>query len=110
MASQLVRRHLLSYRKGNTSFGIRTKWSYLDVVQDNHRDEVDKVAAKLSGTKPGDPAYIANYKPALKMVEEGLTEEMRIKYRADAKRWSEKAPPPSVQLRCVKLLGTLGND
>jgi hypothetical protein len=80
---------------------VRTKWSYLDVVQDKHRDELDKLAAELSGAKSGEPAYIGNYKRALKDVEIKLTDEMRAKYRAEAKKWSEWKPPPSVQRRYV---------
>jgi hypothetical protein len=79
-------------------------------VQDNHREELDLLAAELSGAKSGEQAYIASYKPALKKIEEGLTEEMRTKYRAEAKQWSEMAPPPSVQRRCVQMLWTLGDD
>jgi hypothetical protein len=110
MAFQLVRRHLLSYKKETTTFGMRLKWSFHDVVHDVHREEIGKLATKLSGAPPGHPDYLAHYKPAQKKIEEGLTEEMRVKYTADAKRWSETAPPASVKLRYVPMLWTLGND
>lgn len=59
------------------------------------------MAAELSGSKPGSVAYIACYGKAIKMIEEGLDEETRIKYRAEAKQWSEHMPPPRQQQRYV---------
>ena len=56
---------------------------------DVHRKELDKMAAELSGSKPGSPAYIACYGKAFKTIEEGLDEETWVKYRSEAKQWSE---------------------
>ena len=59
------------------------------------------MAAELSGAKAGSVAYIACYGKALKTIEEGLDEEMRVRYRAEAKQWSEHKPPPRQQQRFV---------
>ena len=45
-----------------------------------HCKELDKMAAELSGSKPGSSAYIACYGKAFKMIEEGLDKEMWVKY------------------------------
>lgn len=73
----------------------------MDVVMENHRKEIDELAAELSGSKSGSHAYISHYRTALSTTEKGLTDEIRVKYRADAQRWSEEKPPPSVQRRYV---------
>ena len=59
------------------------------------------MAAELSGSKPGSVAYLACYGKAVKVIEEGLDEETWIKYRAEAKQWSEYKPPPRQQQRYV---------
>ena len=70
-------------------------------MTDVHRQELNKMASEMSGSKAGSVAYIACYAKALKTIEEGLDEDTRIKYRAEAKQWSEYKPPPHQQHRCA---------
>jgi hypothetical protein len=70
-------------------------------VVDFHRKELDEMAAELSGAKGGSAAYIGSYKKAFRIIEEGLDEETRVMYRAEAKKWSEHKPPPRQQQRYV---------
>ena len=80
---------------------MRTKWSYRNVVQEYHRAEINNLAADLSGSKPGSRSYLTHYRAAFAAIEESLTEEVRIKYRSDAIKWTNEKPPPSVQYRYV---------
>jgi hypothetical protein len=82
-------------------FSVRTKWTYTDVVVDHHRAEIDKLATEKAKSKSGSPIYLGCYRPALQEIEGGLTDDTRMKYRAEAKIWSEQKPPPSVQYRYV---------
>jgi hypothetical protein len=70
---------------------------YTDIMIDVHRQEVGKLAAQLSGVKPGLVAYIGSYRKALQMVDDKLDEETQVKYRAEAKQWTEQKPLPWVQ-------------
>lgn len=69
---------------------------------DVHRLEIDKMAAEMSESKPGSGAYLGCYKKAIKAIEEGLDEDTRQKYRAQATKWSEQQPPPRQQQRYVR--------
>ncbi|KAH9030877.1 hypothetical protein EDB85DRAFT_2146391 [Lactarius pseudohatsudake] len=75
------------------------KWTYYDILVDRHREELDKMAIKMSKSRAGSAAYLGFYKKALKLVHEGLDEETRVKYRAEAKIWEEQKPPPRQQQR-----------
>ena len=75
-------------------------WTYKDIVVDIHCKELDKMAAKLSVSTPGLVAYLACYRKAFKMIEEGL-EEAQVKYQAEVKQWSEHKPPPRQQQQWV---------
>jgi hypothetical protein len=70
-------------------------------VQENHRVELDELAAELSGSRPGSREYLACYRVAVSKIEGSLTDELRTKYKADALKWSEERPPPLVQRRYV---------
>lgn len=59
------------------------------------------MAIELSGSRPGSAAYLGCYKKAIKTISEGLDEETKAKYRADAKKWTEQKPPPGEQQRYV---------
>ena len=63
--------------------------------------ELDKLATKMSGCPPGSREYLACYRVAVSTVEKGLTDELRIKYKADAQKWMDEKPPPAVQRRYV---------
>ncbi|KAH9179081.1 hypothetical protein EDB89DRAFT_1901132 [Lactarius sanguifluus] len=52
--------------------------------------ELDKMAIEMSGSPSGSSRYLGFYQKAIKLVEEGLDEETRVKYRAEAKTWAEK--------------------
>jgi hypothetical protein len=74
---------------------------HLDIVVDFHHKDLDKMAAKLSWAKGGLAAYIGSYKKAFQIIEEGLDEETRVMYQAEAKKWSEHKPPPWQQQQDV---------
>jgi hypothetical protein len=101
---QHVRRYMFANSrpaKKKSIFSVRTTWTYTDVVVYHHRVEIDKLATELANSKSGSPLYLGCYRPALQKIEEGLTDDMRMRYRAEAKIWTEQKPPPSVQYRYV---------
>jgi hypothetical protein len=87
--------------KSKSTFGMRTKWSYRDVLQLMHREELNDLAAKISGSLPGTSSYIGSYKAAFKEIEADLSEELRVKYKAEARKWTDEKPPHSEQCRYV---------
>ena len=98
----MVRRYLfLKTKRDRKTPAFHRNWTYREIVVDVHRKELDKMAAELLGSKLGSPAYIACYGKAFKTIEEGLDEETWVKYRSEAKQWSEHKPPPRQQQRCV---------
>ena len=98
----MVRRYLYNRsRRDRKTPNFRRNWTYKDIVTDVHRKELDEMATELSGSKSGSADYIACYAAAFKTIEEGLDEETQVKYRAEAKLWSEDKPPPHQQHRCV---------
>jgi hypothetical protein len=78
---------------------FQRKWTYADILVDVHREELDKMAVEMSGSKAGSAAYLGCYKKAIKTIDGRLDEDTRMKYRADAKTWTEQKPPPRQQQR-----------
>jgi hypothetical protein len=78
---------------------FQKKWTYSDILIDSHRKELDEMAAEMSGDKAGSRAYLGCYKKAIKKIDEGLDEDTQVKYRAEAKKWTEQQPPPRQQHR-----------
>jgi hypothetical protein len=64
-----------------------------------HRQEVNELMEKLSGSKPGSKNYLAFYGAARRKFEETLTETQRQSYKAMAKEWSDRALPEEMQRR-----------
>ena len=77
------------------------KWSYFDVLTAMHREQINKLAAKLSNSKPGSPAFLSAYKRARSKVEKTLPESLLQRYHVMAKEWSEKPLPPMMQQQYV---------
>ena len=75
------------------------KWTYNDILVHFHCDELDKMATEMSNDKAGSVAYLCCYKKALKILEEKLDDDTRVKYRAEAKKWTEHQPPARQQMR-----------
>ncbi|KAF8262443.1 hypothetical protein EI94DRAFT_1704760 [Lactarius quietus] len=82
---------------------VETKWTFSDIVIDVHHEELDKMAAEMSGCKAGSPAYLRCYKKALKIIEDRMDDDDKVKYQADAKKWTEHKLPPRQQLRQIAL-------
>jgi hypothetical protein len=102
--SKVVRRLLhVRGRRERKTFTFVKKWTYNDVLIDIHRKELDEMAAEMSQSKAGSAAYLGCYKKAVKTINEGLDEDTRVKYRAEAKKWSEQMPPPRKQQQYVHL-------
>ncbi|KAF8257949.1 hypothetical protein EI94DRAFT_1708448 [Lactarius quietus] len=98
IVEKLVCRHLHSRRRqGKKTPNFHKIWSYTDIVIDFHWEEIDKLAAEMSGAKAGSPAYLGCYKRAIKTINDQLDKETRVKYRAEAKKWMEHKPPPQQQ-------------
>ena len=74
-------------------------WTENDIFIDKHHDEVNNLAAKMSGSKVGLLAYLACYKKAFKMIKDGLDKDTRVKYQAEAKEWTEHRLLPWEQMR-----------
>ncbi|KAI9441037.1 hypothetical protein BJY52DRAFT_1195315 [Lactarius psammicola] len=72
-------------------------WMFNDILVDAHRKEIDKMAVEISGSRPGSAAYLGCYKKAIKIINERLDEETWVKYRAEAKKWTEQRPPHGQQ-------------
>jgi hypothetical protein len=64
---------------------------------DVHREELDKMAAEMSGSKLEMGAYLSCYGKAMKNLDGSLDEETQEKYQTQAKRWTELKPPPQQQ-------------
>ncbi|KAI9438332.1 hypothetical protein H4582DRAFT_2057761 [Lactarius indigo] len=75
------------------------KWTYHDILVDVHRKELDKMALEMSGSKRGSAAYLGCYKKSIKVISQRLDEHTRVKYRAEAKKWTEQQAPPRQQQR-----------
>jgi hypothetical protein len=63
------------------------------------RKKIDKLATKLSKNTPGSVDYLRNYNKARSKIERKLTATERQRYKAMAKEWSERRPPPQIQQR-----------
>ncbi|KAI9436344.1 hypothetical protein H4582DRAFT_2058994 [Lactarius indigo] len=61
--------------------------------------ELDKMAVEMSGSKRGSAAYLGCYKKSIKVISQRLDEHTRVKYRAEAKKWTEQQAPPRQQQR-----------
>jgi hypothetical protein len=59
------------------------------------------MAAEMSESKAGSARYLGCYKKAVKVINEGLDENTRERYRAEAKTWTEQKLPPRQQQRYV---------
>ncbi|KAF8258204.1 hypothetical protein EI94DRAFT_1708190 [Lactarius quietus] len=79
------------------------KWTFSDIVINVHHEEFDKMAAKMLGCKAGSPAYLRCYKKALKIIEDRMDNNDKVKYQADTKKWTKHKPPPQQQLRQTAL-------
>ncbi len=52
------------------------------------------MALKMSGSKWGLAAYLSCYKKSIKAINRRLDEDTQVKYRAEAKKWTEQQAPP----------------
>jgi hypothetical protein len=66
---------------------------------DVHREEIHSMALSLSDSKAGSTDYLKCYRKALKIVEDGMSEEMKATFRVQAKKWTDDKPPPRQQRR-----------
>jgi hypothetical protein len=71
---------------------------------DVHRAELDEMAVSMSKSKPGSPSYLACYQKAVKTIDDQLDDATRVKYRADAKKWTEQKPPPLQQQQYARVI------
>ncbi|KAH9015212.1 hypothetical protein EDB84DRAFT_1567794 [Lactarius hengduanensis] len=104
----LVRRYL--YNKGrrakkSSTLNLGRRWTYRDIVMDVHRQELHTMTLSLSDSKGGSDKYLACYQKALKIVQAGLSQETKEKYRAQAKKWTEDIPPPRQQRKMMQKYG-----
>ncbi|KAH9012877.1 hypothetical protein EDB84DRAFT_1568967 [Lactarius hengduanensis] len=97
----LVRRYLFNRcRRVRKKSHFRSKqWTYRDILVDRHREEIDKMTVDMSGEPSGSNGYLGYYNKVVKLVDEGLDEETRVKYRAEARKWAEQEAPPEQQQR-----------
>jgi len=75
------------------------RWSYLDIVTAMHREQISKLAAKLSNSAPGSSPFLSAYKRARSKVAKNLPKSLCQRYHVMAKEWSEKVLPPRMQQR-----------
>ncbi|KAI9429142.1 hypothetical protein H4582DRAFT_2069283 [Lactarius indigo] len=103
----LVRRYLYNKcRQERKRFSFRRKrWTYHDILIDHHRQELDKMAVEMSGSTSGSRSYLGCYRKAVKLIDERLDEDTRVKYRAEAKKWAEQGVPPRQQQRMFEKHG-----
>ncbi|KAI9445920.1 hypothetical protein H4582DRAFT_2069240 [Lactarius indigo] len=104
----LVRQYL--YNKGRrakkkSTLNLGKRWTYLDVVMDAHHEELHIMTLSLSDSKGGSPGYLGCYRKALKTVEEGLSEETKAQYRAQAKSGQKTSHLPWQQRRMMERHG-----
>ncbi|KAH9170156.1 hypothetical protein EDB89DRAFT_1908025 [Lactarius sanguifluus] len=89
----LVRRYL--YNKGRRA-------KKRDIVMDVHCQELHTMTLSLSDSKGGSDKYLACYQKALKIVQDGLSQETKEKYRVQAKKWMEDILPPWQQQKMMQ--------
>ena len=76
---QLVRRYLYEItRHDNRSQSCHRVWTENNIFIDIHCNEVDMLAAEMSGFKAGLPTYLAYCKKAFKAVKDGLDKDTRV--------------------------------
>ncbi len=51
------------------------------------------MALEMSGSKWGSAAYLGCYKKSIKVISHRLDEDTQVKYRAEAKKWTEQQAP-----------------
>ncbi|KAH9020903.1 hypothetical protein EDB85DRAFT_2152752 [Lactarius pseudohatsudake] len=73
------------------------QWTYRDILVDRHREEIDKMTVDMSGEPSGSNGYLGYYNKVVKLVDKGLDEETRVKYRVEARKWAEQEAPPEQQ-------------
>ena len=59
------------------------------------------MALELSGEKAGSSKYLSCYQKALKSVKERLSDETKVKYRAEVRKWTEDVLPPWQQRQYI---------
>src|ERR1700761_8258826 len=75
---------------------------HCQILIDNNRKEINEKVEELAQSGSGSPAYIACYSKAVKAIEENLDEATRVKYQADANKWSQQKPPPQKQMQYIQ--------
>ncbi|KAH9069434.1 hypothetical protein EDB83DRAFT_2314458 [Lactarius deliciosus] len=78
----LVRHYL--YNKGrrakkSSTLNLGRRWTYRDIVSDVHHQELHTMTLSLSDSKGGSDKYLACYQKALKILQEGLSQETKEK-------------------------------
>jgi hypothetical protein len=68
---------------------------------DVYRDELHKMALSMSEKRSGSPEYLRCYQKALKTIVDGLSDDDKAKYRAQAKKLTEEVLLPRQQIRYV---------
>ncbi|KAH9173118.1 hypothetical protein EDB89DRAFT_2069116 [Lactarius sanguifluus] len=89
MSFQLVRRYLHNkgrQAKKRSALNLGRRWTYRDIVMDVHHQELHTMTLSLSNSKGRD----------------GLSQETKEKYRAQAKKWMEDIPPPWQQQKMMQ--------
>ncbi|KAN0138020.1 hypothetical protein V8E53_004155 [Lactarius tabidus] len=106
IVTMLVCRYLYNKCKHERkTSNFQRKWTYQDILINVHCEELDKKAAKMSGSRAGTGAYLSCYKRAVKQIYDNLDEEARMEYCAQAKKWTEQAPPPQQQQQMFEKYG-----
>jgi hypothetical protein len=59
------------------------------------------MALSMSKSDSGSNEYLKCYGKAIKLIDDALSDEDKVKYMAKATKWTEAKPPPQVQQRCV---------
>jgi hypothetical protein len=65
------------------------------------RDEVMMEAEDMSGAPPGSQAFLGSLQDATTKLWGRLSAADQQSFSNLARKWSEEAPPPNVQSRCV---------
>jgi hypothetical protein len=87
--------------KKASALTLGRKWTFRDVVIDVHRGELHNMALSMSDSKAGSPDYLQCYQKALKTILDGLSDDDKSKYRAQAKKLTEETLLPRQQIRYV---------
>ncbi|KAI9436741.1 hypothetical protein H4582DRAFT_2078444 [Lactarius indigo] len=114
--ASMLQKHTAEFRAADADGRLKIVQDSVDRIERHWRQgaefdrkvvetELDKMAVEMSGSTSGSRSYLGCYRKAVKLIDERLDEDTRVKYRAEAKKWAEQGVPPRQQQRMFEKHG-----